>query len=248
MNCLFIDGERCLDTCFQYLETPHSVCRPEIYKVKATCYHAMKHYTSLITTLRDSVDLCKEPSSPSLSGPKSLPASSSKKTRSRNTKEPPANLVAPMTDLKKLMDLFDKILREEYPGSDWESKESTLAHALPLCIETSESSYNLSCDFCGSDIFLSGFECKSPDTCTSLNPLRVDPDCGTSSSDACILCPGCYVEGRTCPCGLMQPIFYRSYQVLVEERNKAARVVNSIVTGATIRPFEISPKCVPSHL
>lgn len=196
-----------------------SVCRKEIYKVKALCYHTMRHTTTDLIERRERSDGLQSDTSSS-----SKPAAASKKKRSKT----PADLIKPRDDLNKLMALFDKILREEYPGIKWELHNSAIARVLSSPTDIDSNIVDASCDFCGSDIFLSCFECKS---------------CGSGASEqGCMVCPGCYVEGRTCKCDSMQPMFCRSYGELITERNKAARAVNSIATRSIEKPVEISPK------
>jgi hypothetical protein len=64
------------------------------------------------------------------------------------------------------------------------------------------------CDFCGCDIFQSFFECGP-------------------SSRGCVVCPGCYVEGRNCKCknARMQPMQLRDFQQLVDVRTNAVNAV-----------------------
>ncbi|KAJ4497973.1 hypothetical protein C8R41DRAFT_758184 [Lentinula lateritia] len=72
----------------------------------------------------------------------------------------------------------------------------------------SSSSENLSCDFCGADIFQSFLECQD---CFSSNDLVRDP---------CTICPGCYAEGRSCRCQSMQPKQLQPMDDILQERNK----------------------------
>ncbi|KAI0831274.1 hypothetical protein BC628DRAFT_746277 [Trametes gibbosa] len=80
------------------------------------------------------------------------------------------------------------------------------------------ASCNLACDFCGADIFQSFFECKTCQTCTDGSAL--------SPGDGLLICPACYVEGRLCECGEMEPVQCRSFDTLLSDRNEAARVLN----------------------
>ncbi|KAF8831187.1 hypothetical protein HHX47_DHR1000231 [Lentinula edodes] len=72
----------------------------------------------------------------------------------------------------------------------------------------SSSSENLSCDFCGADIFQSFLECQD---CFSLGDLVRDP---------CTICPGCYAEGRSCRCQSMRPKQLQPLDNILQERNK----------------------------
>lgn len=75
------------------------------------------------------------------------------------------------------------------------------------------------CDFCGSDIFISFFCCK---TCS----LSVEES--SEVGDGLHICPGCYVEGRSCRCGLMDPMQYWPLQILHADYNRAVRALKSV--------------------
>ena len=82
----------------------------------------------------------------------------------------------------------------------------------------------VTCDFCDTDIFQSFFECKRciPD---EEDPARGGP---SDEVDGLIICPQCYIEGRTCRCGVMTPMQYRAFSQLLLDRNNAVCVlVNS---------------------
>ncbi|KAJ3995942.1 hypothetical protein F5050DRAFT_207151 [Lentinula boryana] len=91
--------------------------------------------------------------------------------------------------------IFDDVLQNE-------SVEDYVA--LP-CYSSSES--NLSCDFCGADIFQSFLECE---------------EC-SSDADPCTICPDCYAEGRSCSCQLMQPTQVRPLDNILQERGEVIR-------------------------
>ena len=85
------------------------------------------------------------------------------------------------------------------------------------------------CDFCSADIFVSYFECDK---------------CRTTSGDPIALCSLCYASGRTCRCvRMMRPAVTMSYQRILEERNKVAK----IVADASSESFpQMTEKCVAS--
>ncbi|KAI0082655.1 hypothetical protein K474DRAFT_1681082 [Panus rudis PR-1116 ss-1] len=78
----------------------------------------------------------------------------------------------------------------------------------------------LMCDFCGADIFQSFFECRD---CAKLDDHETEEDWGSGV----LICPGCYVEGRTCECGSMQAVQCRPFSQLLSARNAAAETLRS---------------------
>ncbi|KAI0798028.1 hypothetical protein C8Q75DRAFT_740370 [Abortiporus biennis] len=122
---------------------------------------------------------------------------------------------------KKLLRLFDIILYEAYV-QDYGT--------LP-CIATANPdidpflAYNLSCDFCGADIFQSFFECPSCGT-----PSDHDDDSDSSGGIGCglLICPMCYVEGRTCFCGDMHAAQVGKLDELLKTRNEAFKVYATV--------------------
>ncbi|KAF8559799.1 hypothetical protein OG21DRAFT_1402382 [Imleria badia] len=119
-------------------------------------------------------------------------------------------------NLKRLVCLFDDILAAEVSIS----RDSMPHVAQPDTPHTD----NLHCDFCGADIFQSFFECdsclptSSSDGSTGILPF----------GDGLVLCPSCYVEGRTCQCGEMQPVQCRPFSDLLEIRDRAIRAIQRI--------------------
>lgn len=117
-------------------------------------------------------------------------------------------------DLKELLHLFDDVLVQEY----------TSHHGgLPNISQSGSTEHDdIRCDFCGADIFQSFFEC---DKCVQPSPS------GSSNSitllgDGLVLCPSCYVEGRTCRCGEMQPVQCRLMSDLLQTRDSVARAIH----------------------
>lgn len=77
-----------------------------------------------------------------------------------------------------------------------------------------------SCDFCGSDIFVSFFCCKD---------CSLSPENPSSISNGLHICPGCYAEGRSCGCGrLMEPVQCFPLQILFADYNRAVRALRGI--------------------
>ncbi|KIM48921.1 hypothetical protein M413DRAFT_90130 [Hebeloma cylindrosporum] len=109
------------------------------------------------------------------------------------------NMTDLVKDIKILLTLYDSILVEEYePGhKDMISRPTSRPPSI-------EEDICICCDFCGCDIFQSFFECGP-------------------SSEGCVICPGCYVEGRNCKCrnARMQPMQYRDFQQLIDVRTDA---------------------------
>lgn len=66
------------------------------------------------------------------------------------------------------------------------------------------------CDFCGADIFQSFFECRK---C-----VRSSEGDKLSIGDGLLICPSCYVTGRTCRCGHMQAAQVRPFEDLFQAR------------------------------
>lgn len=159
---------------------------------------------------------------------------SSTRIYSRSSREGTAESLAATTSeladsLQRIIQLFDNILLEDYVD-----EHEKLPHVLNRMSKTSHStsssaqgedstsevdlraSSNLACDFCGADIFQSFFECHH---CGQLDGSH------TSPGDGLMLCPGCYVEGRTCACQGAAPALFRPFDVLLQDRKQAAEVL-----------------------
>ena len=142
--------------------------------------------------------------------------------------------------LYRFVRLFDSILREEYTSDHKEldhillpdqsrggqlSLNNSASGRVQLKSSTDEESKphehngspscNLACDFCGADIFQSFFECRR---CRS-------SDDDLQLGDGLLICPACYVEGRTCLCEDMQPLQCRPFSVLLDDRNRAVEAL-----------------------
>ncbi|KAF9053810.1 hypothetical protein BDZ89DRAFT_295071 [Hymenopellis radicata] len=101
-----------------------------------------------------------------------------------------------------LMPLYDHILKLEAPP----------VHFTSLTLLRAPVS-DLTCDFCGADIFQSFFECRG----------CIVPVSGTSeeSGDGLTLCPACYIDGRQCLCPVMRPMQIRDFEGLLHDRRRA---------------------------
>ncbi|KAF5373885.1 hypothetical protein D9758_000647 [Tetrapyrgos nigripes] len=102
--------------------------------------------------------------------------------------------------------VFDDVLLQEYdPG-----------HAtMHFVSKRHDDVCDLSCDFCGADIFQSYFGCL---------------DCVPAEAweDGCVICPGCYIEGRSCRCGKMEPVQFRDFSALKKVRISAQETLQRI--------------------
>lgn len=101
--------------------------------------------------------------------------------------------------LPTLADYFERILASELPASK-------TVRIMPL---NQRENHVFSCDWCGTDIYLSGFCCKNRDC--------VDSDADTDF----FVCPMCYVEGRICQCGDMTPYTFRLRTEVIRVLNDA---------------------------
>ena len=105
-------------------------------------------------------------------------------------------------DMRQFLPLYDLILVEEYE-TDASIRKKVASKSL-----TSHDTFV--CDFCAGDIFQSFFECRH---------------CCDADGEPCHLCPGCYVEGRNCECGRMEPMQTRDFEQLITLRDEAIRAI-----------------------
>ncbi|KAJ7709768.1 hypothetical protein B0H17DRAFT_237638 [Mycena rosella] len=168
------------------------VCRSEIYRIKSTIYH------TLLQTIRTGSNLLgKQPKTNATPGSRNAIASTSQKD-------------LPDTLLRLLL-LFDSILIDEYSEETSSMQTLTPAVSQPSEMDAEDDAIGqLTCDFCGCDVFQSFFECRA-----CVDGGTADPGAGF------ILCSGCYVEGRTCHCETMVPMQCRSFSELLETRSRA---------------------------
>ncbi|KAH9946139.1 uncharacterized protein BXZ73DRAFT_37021 [Epithele typhae] len=172
------------------------VCRPEQYRVKATVYSSLLSYTD---ELRKALELAAASTTDSELVDRNI---------SHEDAQPlDTNLkfaVAPC--LIRVLKFFQQVLRDEYDDG-----HDQYPHLASDEVELS----HLACDFCGADIFQSFFECSA---------------CGDAEGKGVgfglIICPGCYVEGRTCECDNMTPSQCRPINILIEAYNGAARILH----------------------
>lgn len=216
MNSLYIGGQLLTSGFSAWLAVVTytcipRVCRRETYRVKSTI-----HYTLLRKTM-ELEDLSAQ-----------YRRRHSNRNRSADVKD----------DLHKLIQLFDDILVEEY-SPDHANMSCLSSATLPLPTSTasppprSDSSATLTpddkesgfipvtCDFCTADIFQSFFECRE---CTPGNSTA-------ALGDGYAVCTGCYVEGRSCKCGTMDAVQCRSFDELLQDRNRAVKALHNHIGG-----------------
>lgn len=105
-----------------------------------------------------------------------------------------------MLEMRRLLGIVDEILiAESYPDAD----------QLPPFEE--QPPVDLTCAACGGEIFRTALRCEG--TC-----LR-DEKTETSARNQVIICPLCFVDGRSCSCRDMQPVRVREMGPLTEARN-----------------------------
>jgi hypothetical protein len=84
----------------------------------------------------------------------------------------------------------------------------------------------ITCDFCSSDVFQSFFECRN---CGSHHGSPTHgPQSEVGLGDGLIICPSCYVEGRSCKCEVMTPVQCRPFDVLLRLRRRAMTALASL--------------------
>ncbi|TFY64870.1 hypothetical protein EVJ58_g2337 [Rhodofomes roseus] len=197
------------------------VCRPEIYRTKSVLHHSLRHYTE------------------ELAGYSRLEAR-------RMTKE--------ATILDSLVSLFDGVVREEYGEPTDDKSDDHEATTRDISGRNAKSQRRLSsssslrargkddkdesctfaCDFCGADIFQSYFKC---DQCC------MPPAAGMQhEGDSLVICPSCYVEGRSCRCTNMTPTQRCKTQSLLDDRNKAVHVLQQLGLGEDSRITVLTQK------
>lgn len=171
------------------------------------------------------------------------------------------------SDLAKLVDLFDFVMEGEFTKDHKDLATIVIPQSIQDPTEVkflqnyrrsqrnvpppnasgssavkAPSSNNFACDFCGADIFQSFFECSN--SCRSeevLDDLITDE---ASAGDGLLICPSCYIEGRTCACQEMRPLQCRPFVHLLEERNQAAHFLTTRVSDQQNWRTQISEQCV----
>jgi hypothetical protein len=149
-------------------------------------------------------------------------------------------------DMKNLVRLFDDILIEEYspdhlkihclssPQSHAVSPSPSNASSVTLTHDGKDGA-NVSkdpdgrivCDFCGGDIFQSFFECNR---CVE-RPLEDSEK--DEHAESYVVCAGCYVEGRSCPCGEMDAKQRQPFDELLQLRQDASDALSHFVQDTT---------------
>ncbi|KAI8998664.1 hypothetical protein BD414DRAFT_453628, partial [Trametes punicea] len=265
------------------------VCRPEQYRVKTILYRSMLHLTDALQTAltcppkpqaneaREWAVTLDEDVVPGLTNSYPLNELVNYSTPTaegrRETPIPPPDACQRARLLKRLVRLFDEVLRDEFAschvklkhilaadeGMGWTLSTTSAARQdegdgprlspsgggrlilqPPANVqgrrhidrETHRSkSYTIACDFCGADLFQSFFECKRCWTSEGALQLQV--------GDGLLLCPACYVEGRSCDCGEMEPAQCRPFDTLLFDRNQAMQVLSRILPlGEHIQQLE----------
>jgi len=98
--------------------------------------------------------------------------------------------------MRRIYDILDEMFVADY-------------HPQLLEATYPQSSEHIQCDCCAADIFQAYLECHK---CSS-------------SSEPYVICPMCYVEGRSCTCRVMTPCSVRDWQDLISVRNTAAQLL-----------------------
>ncbi|KAF9052926.1 hypothetical protein BJ165DRAFT_1340122 [Panaeolus papilionaceus] len=109
-----------------------------------------------------------------------------------------------LSRVSHLLRVYSSILAEELCTT---FQKSTLGPAQDT---------HLVCDFCGCDVFQSFFECQ--DACFETD--------GDGFKQHCIICPGCFVEGRTCACSDMKPMQRYDFEKLLALRARGIEILN----------------------
>lgn len=183
------------------------VCRSETYRVKSTTYYTL---LGLTRELNDLLDRRKSLKSSSTSG--SLSRSTTPTTSRSLTLEAhheplsasdAERSVEVISELSETLSLYDAIISDEY--SPLPSRIDLTAHEQTTC------------DFCGADVFQSFFECRK---CTA-------GESGSSDHASYVVCAGCYVEGRSCKCLIMEPMQCRPFDDLLNVRRQTVKALQA---------------------
>lgn len=109
-------------------------------------------------------------------------------------------------EIRQLLELVDEILKAEAYTNDEE---------IP---NLSDSPTTISCAFCGGEVFQKVFRCRNKCPKEGTDPTLT----GTI-----VICPSCYIDGRTCLCGKMAPFRLRPIAQMVAFRNEVAAWLRS---------------------
>ncbi|PIL23972.1 transcription factor [Ganoderma sinense ZZ0214-1] len=226
------------------------VCRPEQYRIKTVLYRTMLHHTeSLQSSLTFQATV--NDTNGSLVGTNTLDLEyTSDKSDSGyelpSTPSPPPTTEQRADTLRSLVGLFDEVLLEE---SGWSVTTETSMRRKVVLVPPSDprdpmekqqaGTCNFACDFCGADIFQSFFECRA---CAGLLGQSTQP------GDGFLVCPACYVEGRSCECDEMEPVQCRPLDALITARNRAAEVLRQVAATSNIKaPLELHESDLNKH-
>lgn len=187
---------------FYVVDVHKRVCRPEIYRVKSVLHNSLRYYSN---ELEDAIHNPREVG----------------KKKSRE-----------IAVLEMLVPLFERVLREEFGESAHITYAADCAPGPSLAndspsqtpFDTTSQRDQYICDYCGADIFQSYFKCETCCTTPATDSQRAD--------DALVICAGCYVEGRSCKCGVMTPTQRHRTEALLHDRNKAALILHHLSTPA----------------
>lgn len=189
------------------------VCRPETYRIKYTIYH----------TLLNNIEKLKQ-------GGQSEQRLRATSTRSANPPGEPLSLSRKRSlhSLQLLLDAYDDILLDEaYNIRDANNTPTVLHMPAQPSLTSEETDDRITCDFCCADIFQSFLECR---VCVK-NPGGVTPGYG------CVVCPRCYVDGRTCQCSSMNPVQCRPFDDLLKVREEVVEVLKRCNTKLPTKPL-----------
>lgn len=137
--------------------------------------------------------------------------------------------VTPSTilEIQRLLKIVDEVLGVELcPVED----------QPPLLEE--QSLADPACDSCGGEIFQASFICSG--TCLRGGKTQAPGE------NAMIICPSCFVEGRTCGCGTMEPLYVREIGPFVEARDKADNFVRENAEIVFLSERELARASTPS--
>ena len=151
--------------------------------------------------------------------------------------------------VRTLCSVYDKILKEEHPGDvqcelrrlsdilEVDSAFEDLVHSeadaggIPPIAAPPHVPSCLICDFCGGDIFQSFFECRE---------CREEPSAHGQKGENIVICPGCFIEGRSCLCKIMTPVQNYAIQLLLQAQNDACTSVNKELWKSPVKLIPLS--------
>jgi hypothetical protein len=132
-----------------------------------------------------------------------------------------------VSEMRKILAIVNEILgAESYPEDN------------PLVSFEEHSSDDLTCASCGGEIFQTAFSCEG--TCL------VDGETEASDGNKVIICPLCFVDGRTCSCRAMQPLCVREVGSIIETRDTAQDFIRGIADKFLLSEDELNPVHTPS--